>query len=91
MTAVLKASDWLSGQLSSVIQFDSCEALCMEYYVCTSHSLDLRPVACSTKHIELGGGGQSHWNTKSTVLICILAIINSEPYLIRRINLKVAK
>ena len=36
MTAVLKASDWLNGQLSSVMQLDSLEALCMEYHVCTS-------------------------------------------------------
>ena len=33
MTAVLKASDWLSGQLSSVMQLDSCETgiPCMEF------------------------------------------------------------
>ena len=36
MTAVLKASDWLNGQLSSV---DSHEALCMDYHICTSYEL----------------------------------------------------
>ena len=36
MIAVLKASDWLNGQLSSEIQLDSREALCMEYHVYTS-------------------------------------------------------
>ena len=37
MTAALKASDWLNGQLSSVMQLDSCKALCMEYHVRTSY------------------------------------------------------
>ena len=36
MTAVLRASDWLNGQLSSVMQqLDSHEALCMDYHVCS--------------------------------------------------------
>ena len=35
MTAVLKALDWLNGQLSSVMELDSREALCMEYHACT--------------------------------------------------------
>ena len=39
IATVLKASDWLGGQLSSVLmQSDSCEALCMEYHVCTSNT-----------------------------------------------------
>ena len=33
MTAVLKVSDWPNAQLSSVMQLDSSEALCMEYHV----------------------------------------------------------
>ena len=37
MTAVLKASDWLNSQLSSILQLDSHDALCMEYHVCTSY------------------------------------------------------
>ena len=36
MTAVLKASDWLNGQLSCAMQLDSREALCMEHHVCTT-------------------------------------------------------
>ena len=36
MTAVLKASDWRNCQLSSVMQLNSREALCMDYHVCTS-------------------------------------------------------
>ena len=35
MTAVLKASDWPNGQVSSIMQLDSREALSMEYHVCT--------------------------------------------------------
>ena len=37
----IKASDWLNGQLSSAMQLDSREALCMEYHVCTSFRLTL--------------------------------------------------
>ena len=38
MTAVFKASvsEWPNNQLSSVMQLDSCETLCIEYHVCTS-------------------------------------------------------
>ena len=36
MTGVLKASGWLNGQLSSAMQLDFREALCMEYHICTS-------------------------------------------------------
>ena len=36
MTTVLKASDWLNSHLSSIMQLNSREALCMEYHVCTS-------------------------------------------------------
>ena len=36
MAAILKASAWLTVKLNSVMQLDSHEALCMEYYVCTS-------------------------------------------------------
>ena len=43
MTTVLKASDWLNGQLSGVMQLDSCEDLCMEYHVCTSY----KPYTCA--------------------------------------------
>ena len=43
MTAVLKASDWLNGQLSSIMQLYSREALCMEYHVCTSIIQDSFP------------------------------------------------
>ena len=39
MTTVFKASDWLNGQLSSVMQLDSREALRMEYHVCTIYVL----------------------------------------------------
>ena len=39
MTTVFKASDWLNGQLSSVMQLDSNEALCMEYHVYTSSTV----------------------------------------------------
>ena len=37
MYCVLKASDWLNGQLNSVMQLNSHEVLCIEYhvYVCT--------------------------------------------------------
>ena len=37
ITAVLKASDLLNSQLSRVMQFDSHEALHVEYYVCNSY------------------------------------------------------
>ena len=40
MTAVLKASDWLNSQLSSIMQPNSREALFMEQHVCTSIMLE---------------------------------------------------
>ena len=36
MTTVLKASNWMNGQLSSVMQLDSREALCLENHAWTS-------------------------------------------------------
>ena len=47
MTAVLKALDWLNGQLYNVMQLDSREALCMDYHVCTSMCLYGAP----TRHV----------------------------------------
>ena len=37
MTAVLKTLGLLNGQLSRAIELDFREAICMEYYVCTSY------------------------------------------------------
>ena len=47
MTAVLKASDWPNDQLSSVLQLDSHKALCMEYHVCTSISIQFHVCECT--------------------------------------------
>ena len=41
---ILNASNWLNSQLSSVMQLNSHEALCMEYHVCTR--LTLKPLVC---------------------------------------------
>ena len=49
MTTVLKASNWLNGQLSSVMQLDSREAHCMEYHVCTSNAVPC--LFCNLYHI----------------------------------------
>ena len=40
MTAILKASNWLNGQLNSIYVLDSRYAFCMEYHVCTSLMYD---------------------------------------------------
>ena len=47
MTAVLKTSNGLNNQLSSVMQLDSCETLCMEHHVHTSQDTSLiNPNCC---------------------------------------------